>query len=59
MINLIIYQSGKEIPEIMFQMSEKKNRDDFRKKEEIIMYGFNSIMVFIIILEVITVYAKV
>jgi NADH:ubiquinone oxidoreductase subunit 2 (subunit N) len=59
MINLIVYQRGKDVKEIMFQMSEKKTRDAFRNKETAIKYFFFSVFAFVFVLHGITVYSYI
>ena len=46
MINIITYQDGKLVAEIMYLTSQKKSRDEFRKRERVIMMVYYSCCVY-------------
>ena len=55
MINLILYQKGKQVNEIMFKMSNKASRDAFRKREKCIKIAANSFIPVFVILRLISI----
>lgn len=52
MINLIAYQKGKKVSDIMYQMSNKETRDAFRRRESIIGIIFHLMIIPVIFIKV-------
>ena len=56
MINMILYQKGNSINEIMYKLSNKVTRDEFRRREMIIKLVIYAIVIPQIALTVYTTY---
>ena len=56
MINIILYQKGKSVNEIMYKLSNKVTRDEFRKREMMIKIFTYTIVVLEIALTAISTY---
>ena len=50
MINMIIFQQGKTIQDIMYEMSEKSSRDTFQKAEKAIKKSYQALLGFYVMI---------